>query len=86
MWREGDTKILFYSHSPVCAVLLQMIAWCRIGGVSELGTAIERKGILAYNTTIIDNALAKAEHPMIDSSICAPVFSDTQVNFPGSYG
>ena len=54
--------------------------------MSELGTAIERKVILTYNTKIIANALAKAEHPMIDSSICAPVFSDTQLNFPGPYG
>lgn len=86
MWREGDTKILFYSHPPVCAVLLQIIAWCRIGGLSELGTAIERKGILAYNTKIIANAVAKVECPMVDSNICAPVFSGTQLNFPGLYG
>lgn len=82
MWREGDTKILFCGHSPACAILLQIIAWYRIGGVSELGTTIERKGILASNTNMIANAVPKlSAHDRRQQLLCSCVLCYT-VEFP----
>lgn len=82
MWREGDTKILFYGHSPACAILLQIIAWYRIGGVSELGTTIERKVILASNTNMIANAVPKLSAHDRQQLLCSCLLCYT-VEFPG---
>lgn len=82
MWREGDTKILFCGHSPACAILLQIIAWYRIGGVSELGTKTERKGILASNTNMIANAVPKLSVHDRQQLLCSCLLWYT-VEFPG---
>lgn len=82
MWREGDRKILFCGHSPACAILLQIIAWYRIGGVSELGTTIERKGILTSNTNMIANAVPKlSAHDRQQQLLCSCLLCYT-VEFP----